>query len=690
MDNSQNTIQFPSPSLQESTNRLWEMVRVFSDVMEQLVERNNSLGLIALQAKISQPELEKEKENLLIELSNLRIENDSLKNNLVFKEKESEEKSVEIENLKSVENLYYGLLKNYQELKSENRILLDKSATIPSLKNDLEIQKASYETLYINNEELKKKHLDFEELTTSLYFVREEVARKNHQLNQATEEILKLKNLNAEFQNDIYSAKEQAKEIDGLHKRIEELNSQLIAESEKTKDFDLMLERAKAFTATEHHRFEEELNKIKYEKSIIENDYNHLNDELTQIKIEKVYLENRANEEDSKIQHLLSRISDYQVELDNLNQQLLSAGTLIKELKNKDTLIDELNQQIADLNHLINSHQVETEDRINKISFLEEEITQKNNRINELELISNKIEFSEQHNIDLQKKLENDNTLIQNYENRIFNLDKEISELKENLTQNEANQTELMQESAEHLHQFNLKEKENIGLLSHVKELDQEIQALTVTIQNLVEESKVQKQNLLNSENESKQNDIEYYNSLLAEKENRIIALSQFESEYHRVNQELKDVLENYNQKQSEFTEINNLRISLESRNFSLTRDLERMKSEIANLQLLSDKLTKDVEELTPDPFSEENSKQLVRELDIQNKKISSYEKQIKELNRLNDDQIATINKYKEQLYRSNELSLPFGQSHKDDLIEKIEIYVEKLENYLKNNVSKN
>ena len=140
---------------------------------------------------------------------------------------------------------YQKLITSHDSLKTENRLLSgklkiidEKNLRIDSLVKELNAKSA-------DNYKLRSDLKDIAELESSINFVREEVSRKNHQLIQSTEEILRLKNHIAEYQNKIYTAEQHEKEYLKLKSELAGTKDELAKERDKENNLEIMFERNK-------------------------------------------------------------------------------------------------------------------------------------------------------------------------------------------------------------------------------------------------------------------------------------------------------------------------------------------------------------------------------------------------------------------------------------------------------------
>lgn len=276
--------------------------------------------------------------------------------------------------------------------------------------------------------------------------------------------------------------------------------------------------------------------------SVEENRVKELNSELNKLRFDYDVLKSEAQVENGKLakeheelKHFVNSLNAKNLVLDSaLMDERSDNASLKTELQRLTDENTELNNQLADLKN----QSAMNENLPSKLSNVENELTETKNSL----LIS-------------QKQLNDLRIKEIEFTNKIEYLEKSI-ESKEKAFLDDKNTV-----------QQNMARISSMELLLQQK--DKLIEEANITIQNL--------------KNQSSVNDISKVENLEAqirEKDSRLIELKQFESEFHKLRQELADIKAHGEEREKQLKRSSEERIELESRVFSLSSESNKLKRE--------------------------------------------------------------------------------------------------------------
>ena len=333
-------------------------------------------------------EIREEKNNLKIEINNLKNNNEEL--NLKLKEKEEE-------NLK-INNLYNNSIKEFKNLKEENVKLIKEISDLKKSKNDLDKE---IKNLNNKNKDLNEQNIENKDNSEII-----ELKKENYNLNIEIQELKsKLKNENNKtykykYELIIEEMNNKKNEINQLNEKIEELNNNNKILTNKLDEMDFNNKSLEE----EKNNLKIKINKLEEEKKEMSKRYK--NEEKFSEK--KIVITNSDYQPEDDYSDLIYNLNDDQSREDkNLietNKKLQEKINQLQMELNKQ-LLNEKPIQLNNKNKILNNNYIK-ENSLNKININkenEENIENlKNSFAKELKIKEDMIE-------DLQLKLKNMN-----------------------------------------------------------------------------------------------------------------------------------------------------------------------------------------------------------------------------------------------------------------------------------------
>ena len=509
-----------------------------------------------------------------------KYENEISRLNIKIKELENNYENIELISSKA---------KKFDELKQKVELeLIDDNNAKFNLLNDNDFEERIINLININkklNIELKKLKNDINNLGSNNIALKQKLLGNNINLKNSLniEEIESLNKKNEELSKILTSKMEQ---IISLEKENINLKS-LLSESStnnsnmnqniplsdkrvnnlnniKTNDYKkLMLDNAKYRNSIQKLNKENQDLKMKFQNIFANNNYIlSMQQELNQLR--KIIEENNINtdnknfEYEQKINNLENILNEKEALLNQYEayENNKNINILIEEMENKDKIISELNNRIANyennillLNQKQNNNNINKKDLNLKFSELEKENKFYKNKLGEMQEQFNKMRKSIESNNSKNKsdKKDDKELAIIKYENQnlkfnINQLNQEISKLKIFNEQNKKENDNLKQVNQELISQNSLINQKNLELLQKI--------------------NSVQNHNLTNNENIPEQ---------IKKKQEEIDGLNTFIQKLTNECEKSREDIENYK------TKIN----SLQKENASVKNQLERLAKEM-------------------------------------------------------------------------------------------------------------
>ena len=497
--------------------------------IKDLEKNNENIELISSKAT----KFDELKQKLELEL----IDDNNAKFNLL-NDNDFEERIINLININKKLNIELKKLKNDINNLGSNNIALKQKllGNNINLKNSLNIEEI--ESLNKKNEELSK-------ILTS----------KMEQIISLEKENINLKSLLSESSTNNSNMNQNIPLSD---KRVNNLNNI------KTNDYKkLMLDNAKYRNSIQKLNKENQDLKMKFQNIFANNNYIlSMQQELNQLR--KIIEENNMNtdnknlEYEQKINNLENILNEKEALLNQYEayENNKDINILIEEMENKDKIISELNNKIANyeknillLNQKQNNNNINKKDLNLKFSELEKENKFYKNKLGEMQEQFNKMRKSIESNNSKNKsdKKDDKELAIIKYENQnlkfnINQLTQEISKLKIFNEQNKKENDNLKQVNQELISQNSLINQKNLELLQKI--------------------NSVQNPNLINEEDLPEQ---------IKKKQEEIDGLNTFIQKLTNECEKSREDIENYK------TKIN----SLQKENASVKNQLERLAKEM-------------------------------------------------------------------------------------------------------------
>ena len=509
-----------------------------------------------------------------------KYENEISRLNIKIKDLEKNYENIELISSKA---------KKFDELKQKVELeLIDDNNAKFNLLNDNDFEERIINLININkklNIELKKLKNDINNLGSNNIALKQKLLGNNINLKNSLniEEIESLNKKNEELSKILTSKMEQ---IISLEKENINLKSVLSESSTnnsnmiqniplsdkrvnnlnniKTNDYKkLMLDNAKYRNSIQKLNKENQDLKMKFQNIFANNNYIlSMQQELNQLR--KIIEENNMNtdnknlEYEQKINNLENILNEKEALLNQYEayENNKDINILIEEMENKDKIISELNNRIANyeknillLNQKQNNNNINKKDLNLKFSELEKENKFYKNKLGEMQEQFNKMRKSIESNNSKNKsdKKDDKELAIIKYENQnlkfnINQLNQEISKLKIFNEQNKKENDNLKQVNQELISQNSLINQKNLELLQKI--------------------NSVQNPNLINEEDLPEQ---------IKKKQEEIDGLNTFIQKLTNECEKSREDIENYK------TKIN----SLQKENASVKNQLERLAKEM-------------------------------------------------------------------------------------------------------------
>ena len=402
-----------------------------------------------------------------------------LKRKLQAYEKNAQEQNQKLSDYDHLLVEFNSLNKNYSQLENDLEMLKAENMQLKEIINSKNKTIIDFQGLF----EVSKSKFDlFNQTNVSL---KERIAELESKLNQYPNALKNNEDLNqkiSEYESKIERIKDE-------YNKREELYKVKLANQEK-------------LTRNAERASEEEINELKNEIMRIKNQLDitrKKNDELVSNKKlneeqfnNKLMLQEKENEKLSKmINNLKSNINDrnllsktetnkQKIENDKLKEELKKA---YKELSEKEETNTNLTDALNQVNNTINQSQIEIETRDNTIQGLIEEKNQLIKQLTEKQNDFNEYQNSSQQEIEiLHQKLSAAEDERENLINDNDMLNKEISQLKDELYQYEANGNIYLEEKRETDNKFNnlaqafqMKEQEYSEEIENLKKINQKL-----------------------------------------------------------------------------------------------------------------------------------------------------------------------------------------------------------------------
>jgi chromosome segregation ATPase len=339
MESPQNSLDFPSPELQNAVKDLWLIIHQAAESLNLHIEQNKNLKMELDNVYSSTNE-----DGELVE--KLRAEMSKLSSEIALKNEEISSLNEQIETFNSLQENFTQLNDSYQNAQEE----------ISSLSEQLNLM------------QVIQKNTD--ELENALKKSVEEVLHKNNQLVATSEEILQLN-------NEISALKNQIQQVSIAGNNNAELQSQLTIEGNRVKELNSELNKL---------RFDYDVLKseAQIENGKISRDHEELKHLLNAINAKNLVLESSLSDEISNNDTLNTELAKVVDENAVINNQLAEMKNLLAmsenlpvQLSNVEYELTEAKNSLLIADKQLNALRLKEIEFTNKIDYLEQAVESK-------------------------------------------------------------------------------------------------------------------------------------------------------------------------------------------------------------------------------------------------------------------------------------------------------------------------
>lgn len=696
--------------LEIERNRLQDATHQSKEILDRLestlVERNDDI----LQLKNTQAQLETEIEGLRSRLQtndkNLKKEiatNTTLIEQLKIKEEqlsqltksstnETQEKVIKISQLEDeiralqltlekklpeIESLQEKLHQDTQQASLLHLQLQESASNNTALADELQdtIKKLTDATQRALENETNLK-LSIHSLEENVNELKEEVAKTGHTLQEKLQMILSLENQLKTTQEQLIIAKQETSQT-SESKQIELDN----ASKEYTDQLNLLQvevthlrEQIIDLTKT-NKRLTSQYNESSEKSELLSQQLKDNKHQLSQQTIKTDELSNLLKQEQLKNLDLEKRVSKLNVDVVDLDQKLQTAS------RENSKLIEKLNSKEQQLLELQSSSNVSTEENLNKISILQEEIYRLKLELKEklltieelqqqLEKANQKadrfelaLKTSESSNIELEHTLQELRTLLTQATERATHNETELKSSVDGLEKTVSDLTEKVDNTCRTL-------QEKLELIEKLKENFEEVnqqltfakrETSTTTESNLHELEQLRKQHLY--ELEIQQLEIQNLQRQISSlTEANLLLTSQYEKSYQQselLSQQLKENAHLLSQQQEHLLELSNLLKQEQLKNQNLEKRVQELSTEVRDLnqtiQTVSNENTTLIDRL----------KRKEKELsELQSSNRTGTEESLSKISEINDEIRALQLTLRKNLYEMTDLKKQLAEAH--------------------------
>jgi chromosome segregation ATPase len=336
------------------------------------------------------------------------------------------------------------------EMKSALADLWDTAANlVSSLKSvreenhNLLLKVSELEKLYVEIEDKDKllnRIKELEAVEANLAFIHDDLAQKNHELNNKAKEILDLKNNSSLLESKIIELETENNKLDDLLEKIREdkgfpVDKDIIKYKQDIENYKSKLaSKEKVLEDYESQLFDLKLKNNDLANSLKESKDSgiSLSDEISSLRIENVKLKKEITKLDEFKESFDSReqvIEDYTKQIKNLNDLKFTLENSLEEVSNKCYLLEKSLSQMAQENDSLKKelqsgsanekefdfYKQQLENYQNQVKTANNELILKNNKIKELQdtIKLKEEEFNQKLSEEQNKRVELDTSLEQ-------------------------------------------------------------------------------------------------------------------------------------------------------------------------------------------------------------------------------------------------------------------------------------
>jgi hypothetical protein len=419
----------PDPKIQSAVNNLIEIFNEAASLIGSVQQNNVQLESKIKEYEVQTEDLQKRNQDLNAKLITLEEKVINYDEQIELLKEQYDQNLYNVQKVDSIKSEYQNLKVSYDNLIQELADLKKKNEILSISDFELVQEREKSVLLSLENQKLNDKINELIESQKNQSYAKDEIIRKNFEINTKIEEIDNLKIKVADFQNIIYEIQRQKNEIETEYfifkEKVDKENQQPVGtdglftiDDGVLNDNDTLKLKLKDYESEIEllHKTIEELKETEY-----------LNKENSEnIKI----LENKIFERQNEITVKESQINYLSDKLIKLQEQVHS-GTLI--INSKEDIIQKLNQDISAIsaNKLIS--ELNEKENLAKVDSLKKEINSLKNVNSELSLQNNEfkqitqlVEKKEEIIKELSTKLHKINNInleneikIKDYENKI-------------------------------------------------------------------------------------------------------------------------------------------------------------------------------------------------------------------------------------------------------------------------------
>lgn len=364
----------PSPSIKSAVNNLIEIFNEAASLITSVQQKH-----VLLKSKYEENELQledtqKKNQDLSSKLIIIEEKVINYEEQIEQLKKQYDENIYNIKKVDSIKSEHQQLKDLYESLKNEFDELTKKNEFLSLFEEELIQEREKGKLLKLENQNLNDKINELIESQKNQSYAKDEIVRKNFEINSKIEEIENLKIKIADLQNIIFETQRQKNEIETEYSLFKENIDSKKNQTEITESPDIIIIKKESFF--------EDNETLKFKLKEYESEIKQLNRKNEELK-EQLSLDNdlsnqiRVLESQISVSKTESDIKENQINYlsDKLNKLQEQINTNIITINSKDEEIQKLNQNISSIsaNKLI--IELNEKDSQQRIESLQKEIT---------------------------------------------------------------------------------------------------------------------------------------------------------------------------------------------------------------------------------------------------------------------------------------------------------------------------
>ena len=619
--------------LNKQITNLKEEVQKKSDQIqdnEQLLKPNNMNKLSANIIKKQKNQIQ----NLKTEVNKLKKQN----NDICLQLKEKDKK---IQNTNIFQNDLTISNEENKKLKEQNDYFKKQILQMEIEREKLKEKFDGIEKQLFNQKELINKN---NKLNKTINDLKQELNQRNEQIitnNLIKDELNKLRNENNSL---IKSNKDKELELKKLKSEFEMQINNNDAIKLKEKEIEKM---KKEFEIKEINS-----NNLMEKYKILEKQYETSNNDNNELKKKIEYLENEIKSYKEK----LSNQNDIINQNDNFNKQINSLKEQLNKKDNEITNIQLNNKnEINRLKSENSSLEIEKKEVEKKLSLLNNEFNQKQNKEAHIKSLQSKEREIEKNIKDLAEKEKNSKGLNE----KITNMIKKNEELENNHSVLESKNKKLIEEIKRNEAQLT-NQKDLINLNKQLNDSNQELKQKNKQLENIKSVNNIEIEKLKNEKE-----------TLIKKKIDKDKELNKVKSEFEKIKKNKIELMtlinkeQEINKKMKELDEKEKKSLMLKEKNKNLEKENLELEINKTNLKKQNDKLLKDIKQLEAQIVSK---KDILEKMNENQMKITQMQNNMNNININNQNQQNSIQQQNYGNYNQNNLN-QFNQMNNNNNI---------------------